>query len=87
MDYNAIKERTISNANLQFIDGYWRYINYQDRIITTGFKELPQLQRNTNLFRFDEFSLPFMNDRFESYAKAKLDEAERLLKSISTSIF
>lgn len=62
-----LKFRTIQDCNITFIARYWRYVNHADKLVTTGFKIKRSLIINKDNIRFNDESVIYMRDRYDSY--------------------
>lgn len=60
-----IKEETLQEKNIIYSQGFFRYVNYEWKLLTTGFKTREALRDYTNTFRFDNVTIPIMQDRFD----------------------
>lgn len=67
----ALREQTIQPGNVRFIGGYYRYVNHEARLLTTGFKRLEKLYEYSSCIRFDTGTLIIMSERYEiEYGKS-----------------
>lgn len=72
----TIKDRTLQKSNIHLVEGFHRFINTEDRLATTGFKDKKVLWENRHSFRFDENAIRRMNERYaEIYNKHLVTEA------------
>ncbi len=46
------------------VDGYWRFIDHSRRLLTTGFRERPALDRNADGFLATDGALSLMRERY-----------------------
>ena len=60
-----IKEETLQEKNIIHSQGFFRYVNYEWKLLTTGFKTREALRNYTDTFRFDNVTIPIMQDRFD----------------------
>lgn len=67
---NELKQRTLTESNItQTDDGYYRYVNHQDKLMTTGFQTKEVLLKYTGDIRFDKITIMLMQERYEFYQR------------------
>lgn len=67
-DFLILKNRTLQAENIvKTEDGYYRYVNHRDRLVTTGFGILAGLLRNTDIIRFDAATVAIMRGRYTAF--------------------
>lgn len=66
---NELKQRTLVEANIVQDDGYYHYVNHQDKLMTTGFRTKEALLKYTGDIRFDKATIILMQNRYGSYQR------------------
>jgi hypothetical protein len=66
MNNEILKANTIKKDNIVLIDGYHRYVNHIDKLVTTGFLTIEKLIEYSNMIRFDNGTIRIMLDRYNS---------------------
>jgi len=64
MNYDLIKKETIDINNIIKINGFFRFVNHDKKLLTTGFANKEDLIRNSDIIRFDDQTLLIMNVRY-----------------------
>lgn len=65
MNFQELKTRTLVPANIeQTADGFYRYINHQDKLSTTGFGTKEALSEYAPIIRFDVQTVKDMTKRY-----------------------
>lgn len=63
-----LKKETIKEENvIKTMDGYYRYINEKEKLLTTGFLTKESLLKHGEIIRFDYLTLEIMKERFQKY--------------------
>jgi len=62
-----LKAKTITDDNIMFDGKFYRYVNHDDKLLTTGFGIKNGLLRNKNIIRFDKLTIPNMRDRYDKF--------------------
>lgn len=65
-----LKNKTITDNNIMFDGKYYRYVNHDDKLLTTGFGIKDGLLRNKDIIRFDDLTIPRMRDRYDNFYSA-----------------
>ena len=65
-EMDNLKQNTVIDSNIVFIDGAFRYVNHIDKLATTGFTKMNGLLKNADIIRFDEGTLKLMRERHNS---------------------
>ncbi len=65
-----LKIKTIIDDNIMFDGKFYRYVNHDDKLLTTGFSDKNGLLKNKNIIRFDKLTIPIMRDRYDKYISA-----------------
>jgi hypothetical protein len=64
--YKALKNKTLKHENIiKTSDGYYRFINREDQLLTTGFKLKKTLLKYINDFLFISSSIQKMKTRYK----------------------
>ena len=61
-----LKKQTIKDDNIALVDGFYRYVNHDDRICTTGFGTPEALKKYSGNIRFDNRTVELMTRRYEN---------------------
>jgi len=61
------KNINISQFQIIKLGSWYRYINHDLSMITTGYLDVNDLLKNRDLIRFDSESLTYMLDRYTDY--------------------
>lgn len=70
---NELKEATLKEENIvQTQDGYFRYVNHQDGLATTGFRTRIGLLMWTANIRFDDKTVELMKARYMEVINVQL---------------
>lgn len=73
---STIQTRTLQKSNIHLVEGFYRFINTEDRIATMGFKVKNVLWENRHSIRFDDGAIYQMTQRYnEIYNKHIVTEA------------
>ena len=67
---NDLKSNTIIDDNIMFDGKYYRYVNHDYKLLTTGFEIKNGLLRNKDIIRFDDLTIPRMRDRYDNFYSA-----------------
>ena len=62
-----LKAKTITYDNIMFDGKFYRYVNHDDKLLTTGFSIKNGLLRNKDIIRFDDLTIPVMRDRYDKF--------------------
>ena len=65
-EMDNLKQNTVIDSNIVFIDEAFRYVNHIDKLATTGFTKMNGLLKNADIIRFDEGTLKLMRERYDS---------------------
>lgn len=63
-DKEFLKIKTLRDKNIEFSNNFFRYINHDDRLATTGFKTRSGLEKWSNEIRFDLRTIETMQKRY-----------------------
>lgn len=66
---SELKQRTLTEANIVQDDGYYHYVNHQDKLMTTGFRTKEALLKYTGDIRFGKATIILMQKRYELYQR------------------
>ena len=65
---DALKNNTLKVDNIaKTIDGYYRYVNHGDKLVTTGFTTKEMLLKYTKDIRFDDQTVKRMSIRYVDF--------------------
>lgn len=65
---NDLKVKTLTKDNIVLTnDGYFRYVNHSDKLVTTGFKGKDVLLNWTDAIRFDKNAIIKMQKRYAKF--------------------
>ena len=56
-----------SKCKIVYVHGYYRYVNYKDGILTTGFKTKQKLKRYSNMILATNSALQICRDRYKIF--------------------
>lgn len=87
--YIDLKTNTIIPSNIvKTKDSYYRYVNHDNKLLTTGFKTEKALLKYSNDIRFDSKTVSLMKDRYnnEFRGKNKVKEEKGIKLSSNYSI-
>ncbi len=62
-----LKSKTIIDDNIRFDGKFYRYVNHDAKLLTTGFRTKNGLLRNKDIIRFDDRAVLSMRNRYESF--------------------
>jgi hypothetical protein len=72
MDFQDIKLRTINPDNIiRFSDGFYRFVNLTDNLVTCGFTTRKKLLSYSDTYRFDTVTVAVMSARYIKLIKNK----------------
>jgi hypothetical protein len=62
----SLKKKTLNPSNItKTWDGYFRYINHEEKLLTTGYLIEKNLKKNSNMIRFDTGTIERMKARYK----------------------
>ena len=64
---NDLKAKTITDDNIMFDGKFYRYVNHDNKLLTTGFSIKNGLLRNKDIIRFDNLAIPTMRYRYDKF--------------------
>ena len=80
-ELQALKDRTLQDNQVIYFEGCWRFINYSDELLTTGWRSLEMTLKDKNDIAFRPSSLIIMHDR---YCKFKGIEPRKYIPAFLT---
>jgi hypothetical protein len=73
--YNTIKNETIKEKNIvKTSDNYYRFVNHNNYLLTSGFKSRLSLLKYKNDLKFDNKTILKMKERYKKLATIKCYE-------------
>ena len=60
-----LKKKTLNDDNIIFDGKFYRYINYNDKLLTIGFSKKDELIKNKDIIRFSEDTIKRMKYRYD----------------------
>jgi hypothetical protein len=63
--FDQLKKAVLIQSNICFCNGHYRYVDFKERLMTTGFKTKAKLIQWTPSIRFDRLTVNLMQKRYE----------------------
>lgn len=67
---NDLKAKTIIDDNIIFDGNFYRYVNHNSKLLTTGFRVKNGLTKNKDIIRFDKLTILTMRDRYDKFYRS-----------------
>lgn len=62
-----LKNNTIADDNMMFDGQYYRYVNHEEQLLTSGFSTKDTLVKSKNLILFNDKTILSMRNRYNSF--------------------